>query len=237
MKDRHKFSLIKADFRLLKDLGRFYLIKMGLFAFVLQELGASVLSPSDWGVGKQVIAGLLLTILIFVYLLIFYYIRKLLSSNPLSQMFFQSVFLNIGIFIHFFSIPYVISAYIKGTELFNYYLYGLAVMFFLAFLYVIQLDCKQLIDNSLKYKKSGLTICFAPHSVFWPLSKLQLFIYTPYIVGISFMFYGFSLRSGAKAEYFMTSGMIIFSVLLLYTEFCYFWVWVKYRLIKISDKK
>lgn len=92
MKERHDFSLLKADYRPLRDLGRFYLIKMGLFAFVLQELGVSVLSPSDWGVGKQAIAGLLLTILIFVYLLIFYYIRKLLSSNPLSQMFFQSVF-------------------------------------------------------------------------------------------------------------------------------------------------
>lgn len=30
MKERHDFSLLKADYRPLRDLGRFYLIKMGL---------------------------------------------------------------------------------------------------------------------------------------------------------------------------------------------------------------
>lgn len=70
-------------------------------------------------------------------------------------MFFQSVFMNFGIGVTFYLIlsPFILNAYFKYSELFDYYLYCLGGIFIMALLYIIQLDMKQVLDNSLSNKK------------------------------------------------------------------------------------
>lgn len=58
----------------------------------------------------------------------------------------------------------------------------------------------------------------------------------PYIVGGIFMAYGFLLRNGPKSEYYTAAGAIIYSAIFLYSEFCYFLLWIKYRAGKICNR-
>lgn len=239
MKGRHNFALLRFDAKAIietkKSFGRYYFIKIAFLFLGLQEIFAVFLFPDIWKVEKRAIIGLILIISEIIYLVLFFYVRKILSSSPLSKMFFQSVFLNLGVIINILVIsPFILSAYLKGSKLFDYYLYGLLGMFFLALIYVIQLDCKQLIDNSLN-KKNVEIITFEPDGVFWPLSRCTPIIWVPYVLGSICLIFGFLLRNGPKAEYYITSGMLICSATFLYSEFCYFWLWIKYRLEKISN--
>ena len=50
------------------------------------------------------------------------------------------------------------------------------------------------------------------------------------------MAYGFLLRNGPKSEYYTAAGAIIYSAIFLYSEFCYFLLWIKYRAGKICNR-
>ena len=241
MKTQHKISLLKLDAKSIaetkKNLGQYYYIKIAFLFFGIQGFLAFILFPNIWEVKKRLIVGFLSIVSEIIYLLLFFFIKKALSSNSLNTMFFQYIFLNLGMMMNLIVIaPFIFGAYFRGSVLFDYYLYGLAGMFALALLYAIQLDCKQLINNSLNSKKNGELIVFAPDTVFWPLNKCGSVIWLPYFVGGICLIYGFTLRHGLKAEYYMTVGMLICSTIFLYSEFCYFWLWVKYCLRKLGRK-
>ena len=77
----------------------------------------------------------------------------------------------------------------------------------------------------------------APDTVFSPLKKISVIIYIPYLVAFGFAFYAFTLRSGAESIYFLTLAMLIASALLIYSEFFYFLLAVKYYLQQKTNHK
>lgn len=105
-------------------------------------------------------------------------------------------------------------------------------VFTLALIYTTQLDCKQLIANSLKCKDGGEMITFSPNNVFYPLNKCGSVIWLPHLTGLGYVFYGYILRSDEDSEYYMAAGMLICSALFMYSEFCYFLLWIKYQFNK-----
>lgn len=198
----------------------------GLFMSV--EVGYIFLfSPNDWDMGKTFMACFIMIMLELSYIFLFLKIRRLLAHNPIKQMFFQSIFFNFGIVLNLFlGLPFILNAYWNNSVLFGYYLYGLLVIFVLALLYVIQLDCKQLIENSLNHKKKDAeVIIFIPSHVFYPLNKCSAVIYIPYLIAAGYLVY-------AQSDYIMTVGALIVSALFMYSEFCYFLLWIKCRLSK-----
>ena len=95
MKGRHNFALLRFDAKAIietkKNFGRYYFIKIAFLFLGLQEIFAVFLFPDIWKVEKRAIIGLILIISEIIYLVLFFYVRKILSSSPLSKMFFQSV--------------------------------------------------------------------------------------------------------------------------------------------------
>lgn len=202
--------------------------------FVVVEVGFVFLfSPDDWDMGKTFMACCMMIIAEISYVFLFLKIRRLLANNPINQMFFQSIFFNFGtMFNLFLFFPFILNAYWNNLVLFRYYLYGLLIVLVLALLYVIQLDCKQLIDNSLNHKKVTEVITFSYSCVFYPLNKLGTLVWAPFLVGLGYAYYAYALRSGEKADSYITIGALTFSAFMMYSEFCYFLLWIKYRLSK-----
>ncbi|HHX2506829.1 TPA: hypothetical protein ACU8BO_002214 [Neisseria subflava] len=239
MKKTHNISLFIYDEAKIKEnAGRYFFVKFLCLTFTFQIGIIFVFFVNLWGWRESLKTGLLLVMAEIGYLILFILIKKNVLRSRISQMFFQSVFMNFGIGVTFYLIlsPFILNAYFKYSELFDYYLYCLGGIFIMALLYIIQLDMKQVLDNSLSNKKDKEIIFFAPDTVFWPLCKCQSMVFIPYIVGGVFMMYGFILRNGPKAEYYTAAGAIIYSAIFLYSEFCYFLLWIKYRASKICNR-
>lgn len=203
--------------------------------FITLEVGyVFSFSPDDWDMGQTFMVCCMMIMAGISYVFLFLKMRRLLAQNPISQMFFQSIFFNYGtIFNLFLGLPFILNAYWHNLVLLSYYSYTLLVVLILALLYVIQLDCKQLIDNSLQHKKATETISFSPDCVFYPFNKLGTLVWIPLIIGVGYAYYAYALRSGEKADFYITIGMLIFSAFMMYSEFCYFLLWIKYRLSKL----
>ena len=100
--------------------------------------------------------GLIMFLIEGGYLILFKIIKILLKNDIIKIMFFQSSFMSIGVmFTLAFSFPFIFSAFLYNIELFKYYMYIAFSMFFLAFLYVMKIDCNSIVNNSLK-KMEGI---------------------------------------------------------------------------------
>ena len=156
MKKTHNISLFIYDEAKIKEnAGRYFFVKFLCLTFTFQIGIIFVFFVNLWGWRESLKTGLLLVMAEIGYLILFILIKKNVLRSRISQMFFQSVFMNFGIGVTFYLIlsPFILNAYFKYSELFDYYLYCLGGIFIMALLYIIQLDMKQVLDNSLSNKK------------------------------------------------------------------------------------
>lgn len=235
----HNISLFWYDtHKVKKESGQYFYIKVLTMFFSIQIFEIFIFLSESLSWKSKLKTGFLLIAVELTYLFLFIKIQKALSKNLISKIFFHSIFFNWGIIVNFYFLisPFILISYFKHPELFQYYIYGLAMMFGLAFLYAIQLDSGQVVKNSLDLKGKKEQIIFVPSYVFWPLKKLGAIVWIPYIISGVCAIYGFSLRSDPRAEYYISAASLTLSVICFYSEFCYFWVWVKYRLTNRNNQ-
>ena len=203
----------------------------------------------DYG-SKEIIFIILLLVcssfiyIYFLYRLIIFLLKK---NNILLSMFINSIFLNLGVILNFlFLSSSIIVAYIYFRDLFNIYLIWISTMFFFSICFSYETDINEMLNMSISNFNSlikgkgnkGNTIFFFKNTLPSFLNWLpDYIIYLPHCLGILLMLYAVMQRGSPESLENMIRGILILSAIFLYSEFCYFCIWVKYFIIKNKNKK
>lgn len=105
MKKTHNISLFIYDEAKIKEnAGRYFFVKFLCLTFTFQIGIIFVFFVNLWGWRESLKTGLLLVMAEIGYLILFILIKKNVLRSRISQMFFQSVFMNFGIGVTFYLI-------------------------------------------------------------------------------------------------------------------------------------
>lgn len=181
---------------------------------------------------KMLIIGTSSVFTLIYYVLIYYFTIKLFLNKKISAMFFQSCFLNLGIFFSFMSFPFFIVAYFRYKELIYYFSISLMIYFIISLVFIVTVNINQVIENSLKNKPKGNSIFFDKNSVPKLLGKTGI-VYIPILIIVYHLLMGTFLRGNADSMLYHLTVMVLTACsFFLYSEFCYAFLWIKYILNK-----
>lgn len=190
-----------------------------------------------------VIIMIVCTILEILYFLITIKVIKKLQEkeNIINSMFYQSIFLNIGLIFTCISLPFFVISYFKYINLYEYYILSLSLIFLISILYTRKISIDNLSKSSYEYhfsknQKHGSSIFFVPSTLPKLFQKFPLIAYIPYGIIIACAFYSFINRGDETALFYLTLSFMLLSSILLYSEICYFLLAIKYLLTKNKHK-
>ena len=177
---------------------------------------------------KLLIMAISSTFTLIYYISIYHFTIKLFFKNKISAMFFQSCFLNIGIFFSLTSFPFFIIAYFRYEKLIYYFITSIIIYFVISLIFSISIDVNKVTENSLKNEPKGNSIFFDKTSVPKFLGKIGI-TYLPIIIIVYHLLMGTFLRGSADSMLYHLTVMVLTACpFFLYSEFCYVSLWIKY---------
>lgn len=171
----------------------------------------------------------------FLYFLITLKVIKYFynSGRVIKSMFYQSIFLNLGVIFTMLFSPLFIVAVIRYIHLYKYYFSLVFLIFLLSFIYICNISPNKVIETSkrhyfVKKDENNISICFVSDTLPKIFQKIPIISYIPYIAAIGFCLYAFVNRKNEESLYYLILSCMTLSAISLYSEFCYLLLGIKY---------
>ncbi|SUA44397.1 Uncharacterised protein [Neisseria zoodegmatis] len=172
----------------------------------------------------------------FAYFILNNKISKKLYENKkiISSIFYQSIFLNLGMWLTVIIMPLFLVAYFRYPAFYIYYMCSMLSILLISIFYVKNIDPLDVVKLSVEYyyKKKKIrnvhTIFFSDDTLPLLFNKFPILVYMIY-AAISFLaLCAYFSRGSESGLYYLTLACMFFSSILLYSELCYILIGFKY---------